>query len=167
MKRIVFLLVILMGSSTLFSQELPKWEDIVLVDKKHYNAEAESAALAAANYILGTLPEDGNTTRVRASAYLLRWISGTPDYPFEIQPEVAKLTYKNTWVLPVYLAAMARYSMEHKKDSKDLKKVQENALKGVATYMRGFQKALKLKSVHKKFIEADEKGNLEAFMKES
>lgn len=166
MKKIVFLFVVLIGSSKTFSQELPKWEDIVLVQPSHYNAEAESAALAAANYILGTLPENGNTTRVRASAYLLRWISGTPDYAFEIQPEAAKLTYKNTWVLPVYLAAMSRYSMEHKKESKDLKKVQENALKGVAIYMRGFKKALKLNSTHKKFIEADEKGEVEAFMKQ-
>jgi len=149
----------------LFSQNIPDYAAIKLDTKEDYNASANKAALEAANYLLSTPIDSKNTDRLKSMQYIIKWMTGTPDYSFSLDEQATKFAKNNTDFLGLYMAAMAKYVLENNADAKNQNAIKLNAVKLIITYAKEPKNSVKLNSELKKAIEADANGKLSEYLK--
>jgi hypothetical protein len=125
---------------------------------------ANPSALIAADYILTTPIDATNDKRMEASRFLIKWMTGTPEYSFPLNPSAVKLVDKNTELLGVYMAAMTKYALEHTAVPLDDKAMELNAVKTTLDYATNSKNNVKMTGELKKFVNADKKGELAAYV---
>jgi len=165
MKRIIFGLLFAFLFHISFAQTLPNLDGISLDKKEDFNSTADNAALQSASFLLSTPLEKNNIDRLKALQYVIRWMTGTPDYSFTLDEQATKFAKKNDDLLGLYMAAMTKYVLENKSESKDQNKIKLNAVKFIITYAKNEGNKVKINSELKKAIEADEKGRLPEYLK--
>jgi hypothetical protein len=165
MKRLTFGLLFGLLSNISFAQTLPDFDAIKLEKKEDYNATTDNAALQASGFLLSTPLEKDNIDRLKSLQYIIKWMSGTPDYNFTLDVQATKFAKKNDDLLGLYMAAMAKYVLENKVDSKDQNKIKLNAVKLIINYAKDEKNKVKINAEIKKAIEADEKGQLSEYLK--
>ncbi len=148
-----------------FAQELPDFSTIPIEAKEDFTATADNAALQAASYLLSTPMDAKNINRLKCTSYVIKWMTGTPDYNFTLDEQATKFAKKNDDLLGLYMAAMTKYSLENKADAKDQNKVKLNAVKSIITYAKDPKNNVKVNGELKKMTEADEKGELAQYLK--
>lgn len=166
MRKFIFTLAVCIIATRSHAQSLPDLDGIKLDAKSDFNETAEKAVMQASDYLLTTPLEKGNIDRLKATRYVLRWMSGTPDYQFSIDESAVKLTKKNEDLLGVYMAAMVKNALEHKTDPKDPEKAKLNTIKMVIAYAKVPGNNVKISGDLKKAVEADDKGQLAEYLKE-
>lgn len=164
MKRLIFIIIFGLFISSSFAQTLPDFDAIKLDKREDFNAAADNAALQASNFLLSTALEKNNLDRLKSLEYVIKWMSGTPDYSFTLDEQATKFAKKNDDLLGLYMAAMAKYVLENKEDSKDQNKIKLNAVKLIIEYAKNEKNKVKLNSELKKAIEADNKGQLAEYL---
>lgn len=165
MKRIIFGLLFAFLFHISFAQTLPNLDGISLDKKEDFNSTADNAALQSASFLLSTPLEKNNIDRLKALQYVIRWMTGTPDYSFTLDEQATKFAKKNDDLLGLYMAAMTKYVLENKSESKDQNKIKLNAVKFIITYAKNEGNKVKINSELKKAIGADEKGRLPEYLK--
>lgn len=142
------------------AQPGPDYTSIRLEAKEDYTDETDKAALQAASQILSTPVNDKNLPRLEAAQFLIRWMTGTPTYQFNLDGKVTKFAKDD--LLIVYMAAMAKYCLQNPADKEDQKKVQVNAIKALLGYCRQFD--IRMAGELKRLNSAHEKGELEKYL---
>ena len=165
MKRIVFGLLLGLLCSFSFAQNLPDFDAIKLEAKEDYTPTANNAALQAATLLLATPLDAKNMDRLKSMQYVIKWMSGTPDYNFTLDEQATKFAKKNDNLLALYMAAMTKYTLENKEEAKDQNKVKLNAVKSIIVYAKDSKNNVKMNSELKKVIESDDKGQLAEYLK--
>lgn len=166
MKRLFFALVLGFLYQPIFAQTVPDFEAVKLEVKEDFNSAANDAALQAANYIFNTPLNDKDLNRLNSIRYIIKWMTGTPDYSFTFDEKAAKFAQKNDDFLALYMAAMTKYVLtSNAADAKDQDKIKLNALKSVIAYAKDKKNNVKINKELKKIIEADDKGQLEEYIK--
>lgn len=163
MKKLFFTLF----CSTLFTllahaQDYNHYEAIKLDTKADYTPEVEKSVLEACHLLLSTPMEKRNMARLKSAQFLLRWMSGTPDYSFEIGETATKLAKSNEDLLVIYLAAMTKYCLENPEHSKDTRVVKRETIKSVIAYCKS--QDIKMTGELKRLNVALEKGELEKYL---
>ncbi len=159
MNKIILLLFALHFNFS-YSQELPDYDEIPLKKQSDYY-KADSFVLIASNFLLSTPYAANNKDRLNSEAFIVKWMSGTPDYSFTLGKTAIDITKKNTHLLGIYMACMAKYCIENKIDGKDDKEVTLNAVKLLLTYCEDPDNNIKMTKELKKLSEANKKGELE------
>jgi hypothetical protein len=154
---IVFLLVTM--SRPVLSQSLPVFSDIPLTQATDYR-KAEPAVLQASVYILTTPYSKEDNARLLCVSFILKWMTGTPDYNFTFGESATKVLKDDANLLSVYVAAMAMFSLENPDLSKDTKAVGVNAMTTVLTYCNDPANNMKMTKPMKKLWEAKQEGKL-------
>jgi hypothetical protein len=162
MKKIFFIGVLLLVVSTSFAQNLPDFDAIKLETKADYKP-ADPYALQASNLLLTTPFDKNSLDRVKALRFIVRWMSGTPDYLFSLNDPIAKAT--NEELLGLYMACMTKYCLENPASAADEKAVNLNSIKMLISYCENPDNNIKMTSQLKKLSEADKKGTLEKELK--
>lgn len=165
MKRLFFALLFGLLSHISFAQNLPDFDAIKLDKKEDFNSVADDAALQASNFLFSTPLKKDNIDRLKSLQYIIKWMSGTPDYNFSLDEQATKFAKKNDDLLGLYMAAMTKYILQNKPDSKDQNKIKFNAVKIIITYAKDENNKVKINSELKKVIEADDKGQLSEYLK--
>jgi hypothetical protein len=165
MKRIIFALLFGLVSNFSFSQTLPDFDGIKLETKEDFNSTADNAALQASDFLLSTPLEKNNIDRLRSLQYVIKWMSGTPEYSFTLDEQATKFAKKNDNLLGLYMAAMTKYVLENKADSKDQNKIKLNAVRLIVAYAKDENNKVKISSELKKVIEAEKNGKLSEYLK--
>lgn len=142
------------------AQAAPDYASIRLEAREDYTAEADKAALQAARHILTTPANDKDIARLESAQFLIRWMTGTPTYTFTLNDRAGKFAKDD--LLIVYMAAMTKYVLEHPAESKDVKKMELNAIQMLIDYCRKYE--IKMSSQLKKMSQANEKGELEKYL---
>jgi hypothetical protein len=93
-------------------------------------------------------------------------MSGTPDYGFTMDGVSGKIIKGNNELLSLYMASMAKYSLDNK-SSADINMVRLNAIKILLAYCENPANNLKMTKGLKKLSEANKKGELEKAMAEA
>lgn len=88
-------------------------------------------------------------------------MSGTPDYLFTLDDVASKIIKANDDLLGLYMACMAKYSVENKEAAKDPKLVKLNSIKLLLAYCENEANNMKMTKQLKKLSEANQKGELE------
>jgi hypothetical protein len=139
-----------------YSQDLPNFEAITL-DKASDYKPAESSVLTAANYVFSVSVNDDNASRRNALAFIIRWMSGTPDYNFELDETAAKVCKGSDAMMGLYVAAMTKYALEHPANAKDSQLVKDNTIDMLIQYCQKPENNLKMTKGLKKYKEEREK----------
>jgi len=159
MKKIIFALLLFSFSNS-FSQNLPDYDNIKLEKGPDFKT-AEPSALQAANFLLSTPYEKNSLDRLKSLQFIIKWMSGTPDYSFTLDNVTSKVTKGNDELLGLYMACMVKYCIENPSSSKDEKLVQLNSVKLLLSYCENANNNIKLTKTLKKLSEANQKGELE------
>lgn len=143
MQKYFLFFIILFLSTASFGQSGYPYQDIKLEKPSDYNA-TEPLALSAATFLLTTPFIEVDVNRANAFLFLTTWMEGAKNYNFYTQGVVQQInTDKN--LLSLYIAAMAKYSLEHKTELPDALTVEKNACKLLLAYCDDPANKFKLK----------------------
>lgn len=159
MKTISFIILAFFTTSS-FAQSSPNYDDVKLTQASDYKI-ADSFALQASNFLFATPFDKNNIQRLKSLSFIIKWMSGTPDYSFTLDEVATKLTKGSDDLLGLYMAAMTKYSLENKESSKDQKLVKLNSLTILLNYCENANNNIKMTKQLKKLSEAKAKGQLE------
>jgi hypothetical protein len=154
---IVFLIITMVRPA--FSQSIPDYSNIPLTQAADYK-KAEPAVLQASGYVLSTPYSKEDQVRLNSVQFILKWMTGTPDYSFTFGESASKYFKDDVNILSLYIAAMAKFSLENPALSKDTKAVGVNAMTTVLTYCNDPANNIKMNKPMKKLWEAKEEGKL-------
>lgn len=160
MKKTMTLFVLFLGLITLHAQLQPNYQKIKLKTAEDFTNEANDAALEAANYILSTPINENDTERLLASAYLIKWMQGTPDYTFELHSTVLKSTHKQSGLLIVYMAALAKVVLDTSIESSSKEDINLQSARLLIHYAQNKKNKVKVNADFKKMMAAEKENNL-------
>ena len=92
-------------------------------------------------------------------------MTNSPDYSFNLEAEGGKACKNNTDLLRVYIAALTKSAMDNKAFAHDAKKMKLESFKIFVAYCKNPANNVKMNSDLKKMIEANDKGELEKYLK--
>ena len=150
MRKGLFFLFFL-GVSCLASAQTYPYRDIKLEKPADYKA-TEKIALSAANFLLTTSFTEANADRAGALKFLNDWMTGTKDYQFYFKGRAADIT-EDLSLFSLYLAAMAKFTLENKTEAANPLVVDANASKIVLAYCDDPKNNFKLKKKFRKVLE--------------
>lgn len=163
MKKFFVSLFLVLLVTASFAQNQTDYASLKTDRKEDFTEDLNKAALRAAAALLSLPLDRENPQRREAFTFLMRWMTGTPDYNFEIDETATKISKGNEDLLGIYLAAMCQYALENKDAAKDKKAVKLNTIKAVLTYCKA--QNIKLSGELKKMDKANESGALETYLK--
>ena len=95
------------------SQDFSTLKNYEFSDDSKYKS-AEELVLNGANYLFNTPFDKNDLNRFQATAFILRWMEGTPDYTFNIDNKAVEITKGNDDLFGMYVAGMAKVVLENK-----------------------------------------------------
>ena len=125
----------------------------------------EKDIIDATKWLQSTPFNEQKEKRQEVSAFVIKWINGSPTVNVEINPTIMYFEEKNQGMLALYMAGSAKYVLENNY-SKDMRAKHKAALKGmIVVYKSG--KGIKKDKKMEKLIKSDEDGKLDEWLAEN
>ena len=154
-------LFLLFTSSNLYSQSFNVPENYEFKDAADY-AAYEKDIINAANWLKATPFNEQEEQRNRVSAFVVKWLSGSPTVIVEINSVIGDFDNKNKGMLVLFMASCAKYVLENQY-SKDMRAKHKFALREmIAVYKSGIG-IVKDKKMEK-LIKSDEEGKIDEWL---
>lgn len=166
LKNLCTILLVLASFTGLQAQSDFHYYDIKMETPSEYAAN-DSMVYEAANDLLNLPAASIGTDPVALDKllFVMKWMSGTPDYSFSITSPIVKATKKDEMLLGIYLASAIKFAMENKEDRANEELMSMGALKGFFEYVQNPSNGVKPNKYLKKLIKAKEDGTLMEFLK--
>jgi len=161
MKKLLLISILVISTSNLFAQNLPRFDQYKFGEKSEYKL-ADTAVLQTANFLLSTPIDQNIPIRLKAGQFVMRWMEGTPDYTFSLEQTPIKYLSGNVDLMLLYMTSMAKYALENK--SNDVKVTTINGVKILLGYVNNATNDVKIDKNLKKLSVENDKGNLENFL---
>ena len=113
MKKNILFIVLLISVSTLIGQNFKQIANYEFKTPESYKTE-ESKVLMCANYLFDNPADKYEINRLTSIQYIIKWMTGTPEYTFELGDKATELTKGNSDLLGLYMAAMTKAVIENK-----------------------------------------------------
>ena len=159
MKKIITIIFVFC-SAYLCAQTLPNF-DLIKLEKTADYKESDPFALQTANYLLSIPFKKDNADRLNCLRFISKWMNGTTDYSFVFRDMADKIGKDNNDLLGLYMAALAKYTLENKAAAKDAKAAKLNAMILLLNYCDNKDNNMRMSKQLKKLSAAKEKGELE------
>lgn len=161
---LVISFVSLLFTTGVFAQEFQVPENVSFNTKEDY-VRTEKDIIEAAKWLESTQMGKEMDKRVKANAFVLMWVTGSPTVTIEIGKLCTDLSEKNSHLLAVFLASYCRYVLENNYNN-DILKANTAAIKSMINcYSLGGD--VKKNKLIEKAIAADKDGKLEEWVKEN
>jgi hypothetical protein len=151
MRRLLFIFYFICSTMIAPAQLVYPYGDIKLEKPGDYVA-TEPMALSAANSLLSNPFVVADENRLGAIKFLSSWMAGTKAYSFYMKG-MAQDVSDDVNLIQLYVAAMAKYTLENKLTSANPLTVDANAAKMVLTYCDDPKNNFKLKKKYRKILE--------------
>ncbi len=164
MKKFLTVTFALFFTAVSFCQDFRPLADIKFATAEEcrtYNAKA----LEASNLILSTPVNKNDLNRLSAMSFLIKWMSATADYSFELSAEITKYGKEDDMLVGVYMACLTKFSMDNPDKAKDSKEVKLGATKLFADYCANSSNNVRTNKALKKLLEANAEGKLREYLK--
>ena len=113
MRKIIFITIIALLCNASFGQNFSELAKSEFESAESYKP-AESQVLICANYLFDNPANKSELNRLNSVQYIMKWMTGTPDYTFDIGEKAMELTKGNSDLLGLYLAAMSKVVIDNK-----------------------------------------------------
>ena len=161
--KIFIALFLILSSITSSSQEFNVPGGYEFKAKEDY-AKYEKQIIAAADWLIATPLNEQEEKRKEVSAFVMKWINGSPTVNVEINPTIMDFEKKNPGMLILYMAGSAKYVLENN-FSKDMRAKHKSALKDmIKVYKEG--KGIKKDKKMEKLIKSEEEGKIYEWLEE-
>lgn len=158
MKKCFILLLVLTSFASFAQTDFSK---VKLTNNAELKA-AEKSVMEASNYLLSTPLDAKDAKRAAAEKFINDWEVGTEDYSFIIQDQfIEKLESDSKGLKGIYLATMAKITLENPKENEDVPGLMIKGVKGVLAYAEKPANKVQMTETIKKLIEINKKGELE------
>ncbi|RCH56137.1 hypothetical protein DJ568_05170 [Mucilaginibacter hurinus] len=163
MKKITVMLLLSIATISYTSaQTLPAINELKL-NSDDACVAADKVALQVAEYLFATPFITDDEDRLRASAFINRWMDCTPTYTFLIDEDITANFDDDPDLVNMYMAALTVYTLQNP-DVTDEDKISIGALKKVLDYADKDANMVLLTSRMQKLVEANKKKQLESAM---
>ena len=115
MNKIVSIIIIVFTFNISHGQNFSELKDYEFKIEENYKTE-EDKVLQCANYLVNNSSKEAELNRLTALQYIIKWMSGTPDYTFEIGNKAMELTKGNSDLLGLYMVAMTKVVLDNKSE---------------------------------------------------
>jgi len=155
-------ILLLCFSLNSFSQGTSQYDNITLTKASDYR-KAEPEVMLACDYVYTTPVDKENLNRKNAITFIVKWMSGTSDYPFVMDKTVYTVTNNDNQVLGVYFACISKYALEKGKgvSHEDLS---YNSYVLLANYFENPKNNFIPRGELKKLIDAKKQNKLKEFL---
>jgi hypothetical protein len=134
-------------------------------EKKDY-AKYDNDIIACVNWLENTPLDQEPEKRTEANAFLIKWLSGTPDVAVSLNSEiVTKYTDKNPQLLVLFLGGWSRYALQNNYSRDQLKGYYYGFKTMVLVYRKGI--AIKEEKALEHLVKVDDDGKLEDWIKDN
>ncbi len=116
-KKLAFCLLAFIFPLFTYAQALPELNKVRL-NKKAQFKDAEALVLKTTEFLLRQDLEKEKASRRKAGQFLMRWMNGTPDYLFYLEPADILYFENNTDYMLSFMAALTHYSIKHPQESR-------------------------------------------------
>lgn len=164
MKKLFFFTVMLSSCIHLFAQDFVIPANYKLETKEDYTVY-EKDIIAAANWLQATPFTQEIEKRKMVSAFVLKWVNGSPTVNVELNETIFNFEKKNEGMLILFMAASSRYVLENNY-SKDMRAKHRSALKALIEVYKSGKGISKDKKMDK-LVKADEEGKLDQWLEEN
>lgn len=104
---------LLLADRSSFAQTFEVPKQVKLEQKEDYK-KYEQDVVQAADWLVATDLDMETVKRRQISAFLIKWLSGTPDITIDIHPGISNLYGDNTELMLIYMATYGKYYIQHK-----------------------------------------------------
>ncbi|MCF1421518.1 hypothetical protein [Mangrovimonas futianensis] len=112
MKKSILITLFILAVSYSNAQNFVELANYEFKTPESYQTE-KSKVLMCANYLFDNPANKSELNRLSAIQYIMKWMTGTPDYSFEIGEKSMDLTKGNSDLLGLYMAAMSKVVLEN------------------------------------------------------
>jgi hypothetical protein len=142
MKQYLLIAVFLIGGFHLMAQDFSKLASVELKNSEQCK-KAESQVTDCCSYILNNPVSANPENRLHALQFVLRWMEATPDFIFDVDESVVKMTGGDKDLLPIYLVGMAKVAVETGKEKISKEIMKEGAIKLLLNYCNNSENGVK------------------------
>lgn len=111
-KKVFLILFTTFIISKLFAQNFSELANYEFESSESYKP-SENQVLICANYLFDNPADQAELNRLYSTQYIIKWMTGTPDYTFDIGEDAMELTKGNSDLLGLYMAAMSKVVIEN------------------------------------------------------
>jgi hypothetical protein len=133
MKKIIFIAIITLFTTNFFGQNFSELAKSEFVSVESYKS-AENQILVCANYLFSNPANKAELNRLNSIQYIMKWMSGTPDYTFDIGEKAMILTKGKPDLLGLYMAAMSKVVIENRERTLSSDEVYNKSEKVLVNY---------------------------------
>jgi len=164
MNRIILVALITIFGVSGYASNFSKLANIELNTSEQY-AEAQEQVLDCCYYLLSTPCDKKDEDRGFATQFIIRWIQGTPEYSFEIEDVVTKMTAEKEELLSLYLTCYTKLTLESENPYEEKNQIKQQSIEAFLDYCGSSINKVRATKEMKKMLEARDQGQLEAYLK--
>jgi len=165
MKKIAFSIILCVISLSLFSQDFNIPKDYKLVKVEDY-ALYENDIISCVDWLMNTPLDENLNKRKEANAFLIKWLSGSPNVHIEIKQEIVTFMSTSPDLLMIFMGGWAKYSIK----TKDYNNNVEGSMAGIESVIAFYTKNKKLLKKDRKiekYIKRQKKGTLKKYIEKN
>ncbi|MDT0645433.1 hypothetical protein RM545_01920 [Zunongwangia sp. F260] len=153
MNRNIFIILIALICNVSFAQDFKELANSEFESAESYKP-AEKQVLVCANYLFENPANQAELNRLHSIQYIMKWMTGTPDYTFDIGQKAMELTKGKSDLLGLYMAAMSKVVIENEGEELDSDQIYDQAEKILVNYCSEPNNKIKPTRKIKKLIKA-------------
>ena len=165
MKTITLSFILLTISIGLFAQDFEVPKNYKL-DKAEDYAPYEQDVIKCFDWLMKTPINEQTSKRKEANAFLLKWLSGSPNVTIEIKQEIVTFMGTSPDLLMIFMGGWAKYSLESGNFNNKIEGSKAGIESVIEFYNSNRQALPKDKNVEK-YIKMKEKGTLNEYIEKN
>ncbi len=151
MKKFILTISFILFVLNVFGQDYSKLANATFPDAESYK-KSEKQVLECADYIVNSPYDSKDVNRLLAIQYIIKWMSGTPDYMFDIDAKATKLIKSKMELNTIYFAAMAKVVLENSGSKYSADEITDKAIDILVSYCSKPENNIKPTRAIKKII---------------
>lgn len=165
MKTITFSLFLMTVSFCLYSQEFEVPENYNLNNEGDYTAY-EQDVIQCFDWLMKIPINEQTEKRKLANAFLLKWLTGSPNVQLEIKQEIVSFIGTSPDLLMIFMGGWAKYSLQSRKFDDRFGGNKAGVESVIEFYKKNKKYIPKDKNVEK-YIKMKEKGTLDGYIRKN
>lgn len=164
MKQLIFLTLLTCSMATTQAQTFEVPQNVKFEKPEDY-AGYEKEVIQAVNWLASNGPDTQTAKRKEVSAFLLMYLTGTPDVSIDINASILTFMESSPDMLMLFMGGWAKHALENK----DKSAVNGNlaGLDAVMDYYSNYKASMTKDKNIEKFIKLKSKGKLKDFVKKN
>lgn len=153
MKTTISVIVLTLFTTLSFAQDFSQLANFDFGNASSYKPQ-EQQVLQCANYLFETPNNNNDVNRAISTQFIIKWMTGTPEYSFDLDQNAMELTKGSNELFGLYMAAMTKVVLDHPNKKLSAVEIYNQSEKLLVAYCADVTNKLKPSKKIKKIIKA-------------